>query len=70
MEKLSEDNTYRDIEMQEARLHPSMAQEREDSDTTALRQAGKNPVLRVGSIILMTALWKLMVVGSEISVCC
>ena len=43
------------IELQEMGSNPRSSQGREDSDSFALRQAGKTPVLRVGpgrSIIL------------------
>ena len=47
MAKLAELQSQDPVELREAAENPGSSEGREDSDSFALRQAGKKPVLRV-----------------------
>ena len=49
MSKLSEVQSQDDVELRELGSMSRPSQDREDSDTAALRRAGKNPVLKVST---------------------
>ena len=58
------------IELQEDGHYSRGSQGREDSDTLALRQAGKNPVLKVRLPITQLCSYELMTIFSVNSVSC
>lgn len=70
MAKLSELQSQDTIELRENYGGSKRSHEREDSDTAALRQAGKNPVLKVRRRDPLQNLRRLMTVSSATSAFC
>ena len=61
MAKLAELQSQDPVELREAAENPGSSEGREDSDSFALRQAGKKPVLRVSLGLLLLLLCGLTV---------